>query len=297
MIQINSINNSDFPALFNAADEASLSAQQKYLLLVKSDLAILVVSALMSSWSPNGADPLAIPSAILITVGIFITYLLSSSKHERVWFDARAVAESVKSLAWRYMTASEPFPSSLTHQNLDEKFLEQLDQVLKARQDIASELSTETSTTPQISETMRQIRQLPTSDRQDIYLQYRVKDQRDWYSAKARYNRKARTKWFNAMIVAQALSLVSAILHAVFPNIPVNTTGFFAGLATAFLSWLQVKKHQDLSQSYALAAQELGSIESLGCYVTSDELLSKFVSQAEDVISREHTLWVVKRSG
>ncbi|NJM68849.1 MAG: hypothetical protein HC862_00765 [Scytonema sp. RU_4_4] len=84
MIQINSINNSDFPALFNAADEASLSAQQKYLLLVKSDLAILVVSALMSSWSPNGADPLAIPSAILITVGIFITYLLSSSKHERV---------------------------------------------------------------------------------------------------------------------------------------------------------------------------------------------------------------------
>jgi hypothetical protein len=56
---------------------------------------------------------------------------------------------------------------------------------------------------------------------------------------------------------------------------------------------LQVKKHQDLSQSYALAAQELGSVESLALHVTSDELLSKFVSQAEDVISREHTLWVV----
>jgi hypothetical protein len=31
------------------------------LLLIRSDLAILVVSALMSSWSPNGSDPLAIP--------------------------------------------------------------------------------------------------------------------------------------------------------------------------------------------------------------------------------------------
>ncbi|BDA70765.1 membrane protein [Calothrix sp. PCC 7716] len=297
MIQDNCITNSDFPSLFNAADQASLSAQGKYLLLIRSDLAILVASAIMSSWSPNGPDPLAIPSAILATVGIFITGQLSSSKLERVWFDARAVAESVKSLTWRYIAASDPFPSSLSDQNLDEEFLKEVYKVLGERKDIASELNTEVSATPQISEKMREIRALPVSDRRNFYLEHRVQDQLNWYRAKATYNRKARSKWFNAIIASQALSLIAAILHAVFADFPVNGTGFFAGLATAFLSWLQVKRHQDLSQSYALAAQELGSIESLGRYVTSDESLSNFVSQAEEAISREHTLWVVKRSG
>ncbi|MDJ0734729.1 MAG: DUF4231 domain-containing protein [Nostocaceae cyanobacterium] len=299
---IKSIKNTDFPALFNAADQASLSAQKKYLLLVKSDLAILVVSAIMSSWSQGpdsnsqGLDYLAILGAILATVGVFITAELSSSKLERIWFSARAVAESIKSLSWRYMIGSEPFPSFLNDQELDETFIEEINKVLRQKQDIASELSTDVSTMPQISEKMREIRALSVSERRNIYLEYRIKKQRNWYSTKATYNRKARTKWFNAIIVCQALSIIAAILHAIPSKLPVNGTGFFAGLATAFLSWLQIKRHQDLSQSYALAAQELGFIESLGHHITLDEKLSNFVAQAEKAISREHTLWIVKRN-
>jgi len=66
-------------------------------------------------------------------------------------------------------------------------------------------------------------------------------------------------------------------------------------LAAVLLSWLQVKQHQELSQSYAIAANDINLILSQEPYVDSDNKLEKFIADSENAFSREHTLWIARR--
>jgi hypothetical protein len=76
---------------------------------------------------------------------------------------------------------------------------------------------------------------------------------------------------------------------------PINPTGTFSTLAAAAMAWLQVKRYQELAQSYLLAAHELGLIEAQSLHVHTEVELSAFVANAENAISREHTMWVARR--
>jgi len=72
--------------------------------------------------------------------------------------------------------------------------------------------------------------------------------------------------------------------------------GFITTLASISVAWVEMKKFQELSQSYALAAQELASAESLMVHVDDQASLSTYVNDTENAISREHTMWCAKRS-
>lgn len=65
--------------------------------------------------------------------------------------------------------------------------------------------------------------------------------------------------------------------------------------ASAVLAWLQIRRHQELAQSYAVASHELALAESRARHVRSEEELARFVGDAEAAISREHTLWIARR--
>ena len=95
--------------------------------------------------------------------------------------------------------------------------------------------------------------------------------------------------------VVEALALVSAILFVVWSDLPVNPVAILSGVALALLVWLQVKKHHELAQSYALAAHELGLIHESAQHVGTEEELSQFVSDSENAMSREQTLWLARR--
>jgi anti-sigma-K factor RskA len=60
-------------------------------------------------------------------------------------------------------------------------------------------------------------------------------------------------------------------------------------------AWSQMKRNDELAQSYALAAQELEEIETLTKNQASEKAFSQLVEQAENSISREHTLWCARR--
>jgi hypothetical protein len=66
--------------------------------------------------------------------------------------------------------------------------------------------------------------------------------------------------------------------------------------ASAALTWLQAKKHNELSLSYVLAAQEIVLIKGEALSVNSEKKLSGFVLDAENAFSREHTQWVARKS-
>lgn len=201
----------------------------------------------------------------------------------------------MKSLAWRYLTCTEPYSHDFEPVSLDQKFTDDLASILAERRDFSSRLGCPLTTEPQITKCMREIRKLDTEGRKKVYLSDRINDQRRWYGEKADTNRKSVNRLFLAMITSQILALIAAIILVRWPEVPVNPTGILVTLAAAFFAWLQLRRHQELARSYGLAAHELGLICEQARYVTTAEELSNFVSDSENAISREHTLWLARR--
>ena len=93
----------------------------------------------------------------------------------------------------------------------------------------------------------------------------------------------------------QAIALFSSLALIRWPNLSINTSAIFAAAAASAIAWLQLKRHQELTNSYGLAAQELGLIAEQSRGITEPEKLSAFILDAENAISREHTLWKARR--
>lgn len=293
------VTNDDFPGLFRVADSASVAAQKRYSCLTIIHLTLLVIAAALGSFAALVATPqkgnMAIASAIVLGISIIITWVIRTGRLEQTWYDGRAIAESVKSLAWRYMTCSEPYIRHLEAKEVDQKFMSDLSAILAERRNLSAQLGGQNATKPQLTKRMRDIRSLETEDRKKVYLSDRIDDQRRWYGTKAERNRKLASRLFAAIISWEALALSSAIVLVRWLDSPVNLVGIFVILAAAFLAWLQHKRHQGLAQSYGLATQELGLVSEQSTYVATEEELSHFVSDSENAISREHTLWRARR--
>jgi hypothetical protein len=293
------ITNNDLPALFNEADKASIEGQKKYLKFIKLDLFCLVLAALLLSFDlPELTQKIAASlSAIFFAASLVLTIILSKTRYEKVWHGARAVAESTKTLSWRYMTCTDPFAHDLGSARVDSEFVSRLKKIISEHKDVLWSFEDDLLIGSQITETMRRVRNLEDEKRKQIYLEQRINDQRKWYSNKANQNRRLAEKWFYALLFSQLLAIASAILIAVCPGCPSNLAGVFSALVAAFLAWTQVKRHKELAQSYRVAAQELGMVAELAIHVKEKDDLCKFVSDAEDAISKEHTLWIAKRIG
>jgi len=232
---------------------------------------------------------------VALKVGNAVTLYIRSQRFEQDWYDGRAVAESVKTRAWRFMTCSEPYVEGLSKEDACDLFLQTLKEVTEERKTFSASIGANVSLEPQISDKMLLVRRASLQERKRIYLSQRIDDQRKWYSSKSTNNRDLARHWFNAVMAAQALALFSSLALIRWPNFPVNLASIFAAVAAAFIAWMQLKRHQELSNSYGLAAQELGYIAEQARLIHASEKLSAFILDAENAISREHTLWRARR--
>ncbi len=293
---------SDYPALFRAADEASLAAQRNYLRLTLGTLILLVTGAALAAVSSEFASvasamsALAMTSAIVLAVSLLLTLYLKTSKLEQVWYGGRAVAESVKSMMWRYIVGADPYSVDLVPAaEADKKFLSELGSIVKERKQLAFGFGGEFAEEPQISERMRAVRSTNLDERKSMYVSERISGQRRWYGHQAKLNRSAENKYFALIAFSQLCALVAAMALVEWPGSKIKLTGLFTSVAAAFIAWLQIKQHKELSQSYSVAELELSFIQEEARFVKNDRELSNFVADAENAISREHTLWIARR--
>ncbi|PYP87191.1 MAG: hypothetical protein DMF61_11155 [Blastocatellia bacterium AA13] len=288
----------DLPALHNAANAASLRAGKSYLFLFGSVLILTMIGAFLSAVSVTTSENKslkALLTGIAFFVGFILTSTLRAKKHEREWYGGRAIAESVKTLTWRFMCRAEPYSGELAPKAVDEAFLSSLNDILSQRKSLFAALNGELGNGPQITNRMREVRSWDTEHRREFYVNARIENQRGWYSDKAKANRRKEDIWFAVIMIAQVGAAVSALLLVYSPDSRLNLTGSFSMIATAALAWLQVKRHQELAQSYNVTAQELGLIAAKAGHIAKDDQLSAFVADAENAISREHTLWIARR--
>ncbi|OKO67468.1 DUF4231 domain-containing protein, partial [Bradyrhizobium sp. AS23.2] len=104
------MNSSDFPPLYEAADKASLAAQKQYLRVLAANFVLLVGAATMSVINYPHAT-FAVVQAAFLAASLALVIFLGVKQPQKVWYDTRALAESVKTVTWRYVMRAEPFNS------------------------------------------------------------------------------------------------------------------------------------------------------------------------------------------
>jgi hypothetical protein len=298
MTTTNTILYDDYPALYRAADQASIAAQRQFVLLTTIELALMIVAAIVGSFTLTDTvfkTALAIASAVLLTAGICVTIISRITKPERMWYDGRAIAESVKTLAWQYMTGSGQYQIA-EGSKADEIFISGLHSLLLERKTFASRLGSQYNRDQQITEKMRKARNLSAYERKRLYLTERIDDQRKWYSKKTETNQKSATRLFSLTIASQFIAIIFAFTLGIWQESMIQLTGVFTTLATAFMAWTQMKRNEELAQSYGLATQELIFIYEQSSQVNTEEEFSNYVVNSENAISREHKMWLARGS-
>lgn len=289
----------DLPAVYKAADQNSLTAQQSFLTKSKVGLISLLIAAFAGAftWQIKAlgtADLMGIVAAVAFCVALITRVYLFKDRPERTWYDGRAVAESAKTLAWRYSVAAEPFGKDREDEEVDEEFSSRIRELLT---DVdATSLVPQGVGGRQITARMQELRNKPLNERMEAYRTGRIEDQRDWYSRKAKWNSDRAQAWTLALMLIEVAGLVGAIVKAT-GILEIDLLSFAAALVAAGTSWLQAKQHTNLAEAYSVAAHELAAInDRMSTQMTEQDWSRHFVNEAEEAISREHTLWRASRT-
>lgn len=281
------------PGIWRDADRASGNGQTwsiRYSILRLSGSILAAVGGVFSLHAGR-LDLAAI--AIFVGFGVALASEIATWTHqpERLWYDGRAVAESAKTLAWRYAVGAEPFPTATSKQEAENELRERMRSVVGE----VSDRITIRSTDPVVTSQMNALRQRPFEERRTAYIRDRTRKQQKWYADKARTNRRRSTGWRITLIIAEVTALLLAALRLT-GGWDIDLAGLMAALIAAGAAWVAVKQFSPLASAYSVAANELG-IQADKLRSVPENDWSVVAADAEEAISREHTLWLASRTG
>ncbi len=282
---------SDFPAIYKSADSLSASSQKNFLRALKSHLLLLVFAAVLSAISDPSIEIVIVQiMALLAALGCSI--YLFAVRPDKLWYSSRAVAESVKTITWRFVCKAEPFdgPCDIA----ESSFRKRLGQIVEQNRGVAQAaiFNIEDS---QVTTLMKDIRAKNLRGRQEIYKEFRIQNQLKWYVSKAKTNRDDSKTFFLLLVLINATAVLSALLRTQFMEVSFWYTDIFVAAAASLLSWMQAKRYSELAASYALTAHEISLIREQAFSALDDPGFSKFVGDSENAFSREHTQWCARR--
>ncbi len=280
----------DYPALYKSADALSLNAQNHFFGLLKANLALLVVAAVLSL-APASSWTVPFVQALVLLAALGCSVYLAARRPDRGWYAGRAVAESVKTTTWRYITRAEPFDGD--DEAARQAFRNRLQSIVKHNEQTASAL-TQGLSEPQFSDEMQSIRSRQLDERRRIYTTARIRDQLEWYSRKSAANSEWARRFFIALIVVNGAAVIFAVLRMKFASAAYWPTDVLVAIAASLLGWIQARRYSELSASYALTAHEISFILEDSEQPLSEQEFSEYVGNAENAFSREHTQWVAR---
>lgn len=285
----------DLPGLFEAADSASLAGQRQYARTVRLRLLLVLLAAITGMISlrtgPAGIDLAAVGTAIALSAISLTQLSLKTSRPQDRWYDGRALAESAKSLAWRYSVCGVPYTRQDNEEATEHRLVEQMSRLL----DEAPTTSIRSSRRPAVTATMRRLRAADLATRKAAYLRCRIIDQQAWYASRAEFNERRESLWRTSLLVIEILGVTAALAKAA-GFIDLNLAGLAAALIASGMAWINLRQHATLARAYTFAANELAIVHSRLKLVEDEENWAVEVADSEEAVSREHTMWRASRS-
>ncbi|MEU1012301.1 DUF4231 domain-containing protein [Streptomyces sp. NPDC005890] len=157
-----------------------MAGQRRYLEGTKWRLMLAVAAALCGVFSQR---PALIAQVLIFVATVCVEIWLLTERPEQAWYDGRALAESAKTLAWRYAVTGAPFSAELSQGEAAHRFNERLKELL--REAPATSLAARGAGR---TDAMNVLRARSFADRKNAYLPDRIEDQQRWYATKASWN-------------------------------------------------------------------------------------------------------------
>ena len=287
------LEDNDLPGFWRCADNTSIKAQKTVLLLVKLRFfglifaALLGVIASVTSWKF-----ISILISVCFLMILLVEALEMHLQPNQNWYSGRALAESAKTLAWRFAVCGAPFDKDLSPSEAKKLLRERIDEVSKE----ASDKIIIDSDYPIVTEAMMKLRQSSFEERKKAYISQRLENQYVWYANKAKWNQKRATYWKIILITGEFLATGIAGSQYI-GLIPINIAGLLSTIVGCASTWIAVKQFSNLASAYSITASELAILKSKIEDITDPDKWAIEVDDAEEAISREHTLWLASRIG
>ena len=277
------------PALHDSFDASSAAFQGRFLRLTRMSLIATVLAAAAAAVSfESGHDWPAVVALLALLAAGGARLVLLQDHPERAWYDARAGAESVKTLAWQYAVGGGPFRLSEDEPEVRRHLLDRFGRLVAEDRGLPQAPDPEKHA---ITHWMLGLRAAPLQRRRDIYLRRRILDQIAWYGSSAKRNDAAARRWALATVGIQAVGMAAAVLR-VTDSLHFDLISIAAASAAATTAWLESKDHSGLAEAYARTAHELALVRDELPEAADEAHWATFVADAESAISREHTSWL-----
>jgi hypothetical protein len=285
---------SALPGLYQGADDLSLRQQRRFLFASRLRLVLVVCAAVGGAFGkPAGwqVDPAALATVVALVGAVVTEMWLLVEKPEKGWYEGRALAESAKTLAWRFAACAAPFPREEASDGAEARLVREMQELLRDAPDTA----VVATGAPAVSPEMRALRNADLHTRRDAYLQHRIDNQAGWYRRKARWNIDRAQHWRIGLLVMETLGVIAALVRAV-GLVEIDLAGIVAALIGAGVAWLATKQHENVGRAYAFATNELGLARARLEGISDEQRWAQEVADAEEAISREHTMWRASRT-
>lgn len=286
-----SIGEEDCPSLYRAANRLSIRKQRVYFWALFFQLLLMALIVALPTIFSGQAYLKTIQLCAIIAL-LVLSWFVFSNNSMKHWYSSRAIAESVKTLTWRYIMKADPFEDN--DDASKELFCERLKDIIDQNEDLSQKMYPEKARA-QITEKMNAIRHTTVSERAEFYVAYRIENQYNWYRKKAR--RKGRQYLLYSGFYLAVI--VGVLLYAVSQPANSNSSFWFLDLAvviaTGILTWIQAQKFAELRASYTQTAFEISLINDSMPKKLSDGTFAIFVKEAENAFSREHTQWIARK--
>lgn len=292
------MNTSDFPDLYVAADKEAGRKQKHYFRLLLAQYFCLSVASSLTLLSSYVASHqlLVLGYLAVLLAGSVAALLLATMRPDQHWYQMRALAESCKTLSWRYMMAAEPFEHPADTAQATAKLAERLHELISLQNLNTAALLYDLDASEQATEKMKSVREADFEDRKAKYLADRIDNQSTWYKRKASRNKRASSLASTFVVLIYVAAIASTIW--LFQEGKTDSALWYSEpllvLAASFLGYAQAKRFSELSSSYALTALEIQKLRSGIKVIEDDGAFSAFVNEAESAFSREHTQWIAR---
>ncbi|MEV6343563.1 DUF4231 domain-containing protein [Actinoplanes sp. NPDC051851] len=277
------------PATYYAASEGSRLGQRRFLTTTRIRLVALFLAAVggAASWTAGSFDLLGWLALLAFTTALATEFYQLTTDPVHLWYEARAATESTKTVTWRYLVGGDPFPAGMDPHRADEQFLSRLHDILEGLASVA--LPPIDDSDEQITPYMRERRATSFEERRELYLTDRITSQARWYGREARRHDRMARACTAAAVALEFAGVIGATLKA-FGRFDIDLLGMLGAGAAGVMAWSQARQYAYNSRAYSVAYQELAAIRSeLRAVPEAD--WARYVQDAEEAISREHTLW------
>ena len=284
--------NIQYPHLYEITNERSAKNQWYFLNGVRAEYVLLIFTAVNSSLSYDGKYITNLALFILLIILLLVRNVIN---FEQKWYKYRAVTESIKTTTWKFAMKAEPFNGS-EEINDAKQYNGYIRNIIK---DSKYAIKTETLKNLEgdtFSICLKSIREMNYEQRRDLYVEQRIEEQRTWYAKKSVFNKRLGRAWAVAILIFYILSLtMTALLAEDLVQAASLPTELITTIISALIGWVQIKKYNELSASYALTAHEIGLVKEQSYYISGEKDFLDFIRDAETAFSREHTQWQARR--